>query len=324
MERVVEGGADADESEVRLLGLAVDRPVNTEDEAETDIQRQVRGTTGAEERQRDTDDGADAQAHRDVDEGLDGDHGSDAEADVLGGASNSGFGVADDAENDEADERDGGNAAEDAELFPDDREDHIGLGNGDRAGLGVGAFKEAFAEEAAVTEGLESQVLLVRGGRVLLGVHDDDETLLLEVVQLEPEQWDGGRRQGEHADDVLPFDARDEQHGKGDEQEDQCGTVIAGDGNEDEGDEGVKNQQRDVANAVQFIAHGIEVGGEGGHEEDLDQLGGLEEEEAEVDPGPGVGSVGGGFTEQEDDDHQYDAQRTPYVPALREDVDVDE
>ena len=45
VERVVEGGADADESEVRLLGLAVDRPVNTEDEAETDIQRQVRGTT---------------------------------------------------------------------------------------------------------------------------------------------------------------------------------------------------------------------------------------------------------------------------------------
>ena len=208
VERVVEGGADADESEVRLLGLAVDRPVNTEDEAETDIQRQVRGTTGAEERQRDTDDGADAQAHRDVDEGLDGDHGSDAEADVLGRARNGGLGVADDAENDEADERDGGDAAEDAEFFPDDREDHIGLGNGDRAGLGVGAFKEAFAEEAAVTEGLESQVLLVRGGRVLLGVHDDDETLLLEVVQLEPEQGDGGRRQGEHADDVLPFDAR--------------------------------------------------------------------------------------------------------------------
>ena len=298
VERVVEGGADADESEVRLLRLAVDGPVDAEDEAETDIQTEVRGTAGAEERQRDADDRADAQTHGDVDERLDGDHGRDAEADVLGGTDDSGLGVAQNAEDDEADERDGDDASKDAELFADDREDHVGLADGDGAGLGVRPFEEAFAEDAAVGERLEAQVLLVGGGRVFLRVDDDDEPLLLEVVELEPEQGDGGRREGEHTDDVLPFDARDEQHGKGDEQEDQCGTVIAGDGDEDERDERVQHEQCDVADTVQFIAHRIEMDGEGRDKEDLDQFGRLEEEEPEVDPGPGVGTVGGGFTEQ--------------------------
>ena len=199
-------------------------------------ERQQRRAAVAEERQRDSDNGHDEQAHPDIDDGLEHEHGGDSHADVAMERRDGVPGDNQDTDDNRQEQEHDDKATHKPEFLPAHGENEVGMPPRKRllhGALRLRALHIALPEEAARTERQHAPMLLPAAPqRVIVVVEHDNEAFLL-VQRYQVHAPSGVGRAAYRAEQDQKPSQREsggERHADEDEKEHNAVAHVAGNG----------------------------------------------------------------------------------------------
>ena len=190
-----------------------------------------RGGSVADQRQGQTDNGHNADAHTGVDHHLEHQSGgrtvADQTAHIVGAAGAHPDASADNSQLHNHDQH----ASEEAQLLANGGEDIVRMLGEEVAALGTVAVEQTLTEEAAAGEGLKVDLTVVTGAGTLGvegGIDQDQDTLLLILAQEVPDEGDGQSNAADSQGEPPEADAAGKGHTDEDKYENQGNACVTG------------------------------------------------------------------------------------------------